>query len=505
MRRSVAFAFCLELIEMISIAVRSLVFVLCFAAGAGWTTAEDSRPNILVISIDDLNDWVGCLGGHPNARTPNIDRLAARGTLFANTHCQAPICTPSRASLVLGKYPSTTGLYFLQPGLAEYKLQSPGDMLVQHFAAAGYHTMGAGKFVHGSNEGRWFDEHGGNMGGFGPTPPEKLNHKEGHRLWDWGAYPADESETPDVKVADWVIERLGKRRDEPFFLVAGFWRPHVPMYAPPKYVEMFPIDQVALPDVLESDRDDLPDYAKDLTIGYPAPRHDWFVENRQWKIAVQSYLACIAFVDAQVGRVLDALDSSPNADDTIVVLLSDHGWHLGEKQRWAKRSLWEDGGRVPLIIAAPDHASGQVCKRPTGLIDLFPTLLELAGLPRKMDLEGRSLKVLMDSPDAPWDRPVLCTFTPNNHSLRSTDFHYIRYADGSEELYDMRTDPNEWHNLANNAESTDRIAGFRDSLPRENAAPIRSEWGLWEIEAWETAQRNAADRRNSEHGLTGGK
>lgn len=472
--------------------LRMIAIVVCVLGIVCRSNADDARPNILVISIDDLNDWVGCLGGHPDAKTPNIDRLAERGTLFANTHCQAPICTPSRASLVLGKYPSTTGLYFLQPGLVEYKSQQPGDMMVQHFAAAGYHTMGAGKFVHGSNEGRWFDEHGGNMGGFGPTPPEKINHKEGHRLWDWGAYPADEAETPDAKVADWVVDHLEHSGDKPFFLVAGFWRPHVPMFAPPKYVQMFPLDQIQLPRVLESDRDDLSDYAKDLTIGLPAPRHQWFLENQQWKIAVQCYLACIAFVDAQVGRVLDALDASPHADSTIVVLLSDHGWHLGEKGRWAKRSLWEDGVRVPLIIAAPGQAAGQVSKRPAGLIDIFPTLLDLAGLPEKEDLEGRSLKVLMETPDAPWDRPILCTFTPNNHSLRSTDHHYIRYADGSEELYDMQADPDEFHNLAGKPQHERRILKFRKALPKKNAPAIRSEWGNWEIEAWETAERNSA-------------
>lgn len=151
-----------------------------FTSGA----AEPQRPNILIISIDDLNDWVGCLGGHPNALTPNIDRLARRGTLFANAHCQAPICTPSRASMVLGKFPSTTGMYFLQPGLSAYPDRKPGDVLMQRFSAAGYHTMGAGKFVHGGNEKQYFDEHGGGMGGFGPIPPRKLNHKEGHKLWD---------------------------------------------------------------------------------------------------------------------------------------------------------------------------------------------------------------------------------------------------------------------------------------------------------------------------------
>ena len=278
------------------------------------------------------------------------------------------------------------------------------------------------------------------------------------------------------------------------FLVAGFWRPHVPMYAPPKYFEPFPIDQIELPRTLDDDRDDLPAYATDLTIGFPAPRHEWFLKNDQWKTAVQSYLASVAFVDHQVGRVIEALDAGPHAKNTIVVLLSDHGWHLGEKQRWAKRSLWEDGIRVPLIIAAPGFQGGQITRNPTGLIDLYPTLLDLAGLDDKPDLEGLSLRPLLETPDANWERPILCTFTPKNHSLRSKDFHYIRYADGSEELYDLRADPHEFHNLAGSKDQTSRLQWFRERLPREDAKPIRSEWKNWELDAWQTAERNAAER-----------
>ena len=466
--------------------------VVCISANG----ESKGRPNILIISIDDLNDWVGCLNGHPNAKTPNIDRLASRGTLFANTHCQAPICTPSRASLVLGKFPSTTGLYFLQPALTAYKQRKPGDMIVEHFADAGYHTMGAGKFVHGGNEGRWFMQHGGSMGGFGPSPPEKINHKQGHKLWDWGTYPERESDTPDAKVADWVIERLRQPRtdEQPFFLVAGFWRPHVPMYAPQKYFDLFPADQIELPRVRDNDRDDLSAYAKQLTVGHPAPRHEWFVEHGQWKTAVQSYLASVAFVDAQVGRVLAAVDNSSHAENTIIVLFSDHGWHLGEKQRWAKRSLWEDGVRVPLIVSAPGQTSGQVTRRPTGLIDIYPTLLDLAGLEPKADLEGRSLRPLMAAPEMEWDRPILCTFTPHNHSLRSTDYHYIRYGDGSEELYEMRTDKDEFDNLAGDPKYAEVRQEFRAALPSTNVPPLRSDWSQWEIEAWETAEKQAAAR-----------
>ena len=459
---------------------------LALTANAGKT----ARPNILIISIDDLNDWTGCLGGHPQAKTPNIDRLAKRGTLFRNAHCQAPICTPSRASMLTGLYPSTTGLYFLQPGLEASRVAMKRPHLLRHFAKAGYRTMGAGKFVHG-NDRRHYDEYGGGMGGFGPRPKQKISYPIGHPLWDWGPFPKDESRMPDTRVANWVIERLGKPQEKPFVLVAGFWRPHVPMFAPPRWFKPFPLKTVKLPKTLDSDRKDLSEYAKTLTEGFPAPRHEWFVKNDAWRGAVQSYLASVAFVDNCVGRVLNALENSQYRDNTIVVLLSDHGWHLGEKQRWAKRSLWNDSTRVPLIVAAPGYKGGNASGRPVGLIDIFPTLLELTGLPAQSHLEGRSLATLMKNPDARWNRPILTTFGPNNHSLRSTRWHYIRYADSSEELYDHKTDQHEWHNLAGKPAHADLIAEMRRSLPAKNAAPLIGKWQLWEIKAWRKAEKQA--------------
>jgi choline-sulfatase len=472
--------------------------------------ATAKRPNVLIISIDDLNDWTSCLGGHPQARTPNIDRLADRGTLFTNAHCQAPICTPSRASLVTGLLPATTGLYFLQPGLLASDVATQRRTIMEHFAKAGYRTMGAGKFVHGSNEGQYFEEHGGPMGGFGPLPEKKLAYPDGVKLWDWGPYPEDESKMSDTKVADWVNARLTKSYDRPFFMVSGFWRPHVPMYAPPQWFELFPINDIQLPLTIKGDRDDLPEYAKRLTAGFPAPRHEWFVEHNAWPDAVRAYLASVAFVDSCVGRVLDALDSSPHRDNTIVVLLSDHGWHLGEKERWAKRSLWSDSTRVPLIITTPDellsnHKAGQLCHRPAGLVDVYPTLLELTGVAApapvtlsdgsKATLDGQSLVPLLKTPEREWDRPALTTFCPGNHSLRSTHWHFIRYGDGSEELYDHRDDPHEWHNVAGSPQHAEMLADFRQKLPTINAAPvISSEWKNWEILDWENAEKLKSER-----------
>jgi arylsulfatase A-like enzyme len=474
-------------------AVIALVFdsaSLCLAADG-----EAKRPHVLIISIDDLNDWVGCLDGHPQTRTPNIDRLANRGTSFTNAHCQAPVCTPSRASLLTGLYPSSTGLYFLQPGLEASAVTQDLATLPEHLRALGYSTMSAGKFVKGRREGQYFDKYGGDMGAWGPKPPEKLQYPDPETSWDWGAYPTDDAEMPDMRIADWVYEELSTKQENPCLFVAGFWRPHVPLTVPSKWFDQFPLDTIQLPPTLASDREDLPQYALDLTVGTPEPPNEWIVSRNKQKEIVQAYLACIAFVDHCVGRVLEALDNGPNRDNTVVVLFSDHGWHLGEKGRWGKRTLWIESTRVPLIIAGPKTTQAQTCNAPVGLIDIYPTLMDLVGEPHPAHLEGRSLVPLLEDPQAAWDRPILTTFGPNNHAIRSRDWTYIRYADGSEELYDRSKDPHEWRNLAKIAAHNGIKTALRKRLPTAQAAPVLVErWQRWGIEAWRNAEANALRR-----------
>lgn len=426
-----------------------------------------------MIMIDDLNDWVGCLGGHAQAATPNIDALARTGLLFTNAHCQAPICNPSRVSMLTGRLPSTSGVYLLQPqrfrvSPALAKAATLPEYLTRH----GYHTMGCGKIYHGSSSRDTFDDYGPRAG-FGPRPKKKINYKQGHPLWDWGAFPKDGSKMPDAKVADWAIGKLASKRDRPFLLAVGFARPHVPLYVPQKWFDTLPEEsEIALPKVLAGDRADLPAYAKRLTHGVPAPRHEWFLKNRQWRRAVRSYLACIRFVDHQVGRVLRALDNSGFADNTIVVLASDHGFHLGEKVRWAKRSLWRESTRVPLIVRAPGHVRNKLTDQPVGLIDIYPTLLDLCGLPANTGLEGHSLSALLRDPAADWNHAAITTFYKDNHAIVTRDWRYIRYADGSQELYDRRADPREFHNLAGKPEHADQLKALRAHLPGVNADPV---------------------------------
>ncbi|MEZ6132641.1 MAG: sulfatase [Planctomycetaceae bacterium] len=446
-----------------------LLFCVLLPADA----ATEQRPNVLFIAIDDLNDWVGCLGGHPQARTPHIDELAERGINFTNAHCQAPICNCSRVSMLLGKLPSTTGMYFLAPGFRDVDGTKDEVTLPQYFRRHGYYTSTRGKIFHGDADKASFD-HIEPSGGWRRNRQKiSYNVPDSNPLWDWGQVDVPDEQQRDYLTAAWAAKELPKlaSRKQPFFLAVGFHLPHVPIYASKKWFDLYPRETVELPRTLAADRDDLSQYSQLLTLNPTGPRHSWMIENDEWKHAVQAYLASNSFVDSLVGMVLQGLQESGQADNTIVVLWSDHGFHLGEKQRWAKRTLWEETTRVPLIFAVPGLAPGR-CSRPAGLIDVFPTLNELCGLAEKNDLEGRSLVPLLRDPTAAWDRPVVTTFGPNNHSIRTEHWRYIRYTSGDEELYDHRTDADEWHNVAEDPQNAAQIARMKQWLPKINAEPL---------------------------------
>ena len=446
--------------------------ILGFLSVLGSVSAK--KPNVLFIAIDDMNDWVGAYGGHPQVQTPHMDKLADRGVLFSNAHCQAPICNPSRVSLILGKLPSTTGMYFLAPNFRTVDGTKNEETLFQYFRKHGYYAATMGKIFHGPVDEVSFD-HIENSRGW-----RKLDQKIRYTLpgshpgWDWAEVDVPDEEMRDYKTAEWAAGVLPELalKEEPFFLAVGFALPHVPIYASKKWFDLYPLGSVQLPASRPDDRDDLPEIAKQLTLNPTGPRHEWMVESDEARHAVRAYLAANSFVDSLVGMVLAGLETSGEADDTVIVLWSDHGFHLGEKLRWAKRTLWEETTRVPLIISAPGLSKGERTNRPVGLIDLFPTLTDLCGLPDRSDLEGVSLKPLLRNPDAKWDRPALCTFGPNNHSLRSERWRYTVYADGSEELYDHQTDPNEWTNLAADPQFANVITSFQKYLPTINVEPL---------------------------------
>ena len=476
------------------------VIGLPLAKPAGQAAETAAKPNLLFIAIDDLNDWVGCLDGHPQARTPNIDRLAKRGTLFVNAHCQGPICGPSRASLLSGYYPHVTGIYQQPKGKAMEKDRTffHGRMVSHYFADHGYRTLAVGKITHGYSAKLAFDSYGGKFDGSGPKPSagRRFNYRLPDVPWtgtqtDWGAFPEKDDDMSDHKSADWAVERLAGESKDSFFLAVGFIRPHVPFYVPQKWFDLFPLDAVQLPPVRNDDLRDVPEISRRI---HELPKYPRLVflqrnDNEQFRKCVQAYLACVAFVDHQVGRVLDALGKGPHADNTVVVLFSDHGYHLGEKDRVSKHSLWEESARVPLIVVPAKSQggqfgkAGQLCSKPVGLIDLYPTMLEMCGLPAKKSNQGNSMVPLLRNPSADWRFATLTTYARGNHSLRSERYRYLRFEDGSEELYDHAQDPNEWTNLATRPKYVELLKQFRRELPAEEA-PYHPSVRSGAVNAW---------------------
>jgi choline-sulfatase len=458
-------------ISFLTIAAIALALVPAYAA---------KKPNILFIAIDDQNDWIGHMGGHPMVKTPHLDALAASGTTFLNAHCQSPLCNPSRTSLMFGLRPTTTGIYGLQPAPRQHKDLSERQSLVQHFASNGYLTCATGKIYHmgttagGNPKDREFDTIG-KFGGIGSTPPKKLippTPMGNHPLMDWGVWPPDNDDTKkgDYLVASWTIEQIRNApADQPFFVCAGFFLPHVPCYATQQWFDLYPDDDSVLPKILAGDRDDTPRFSWYLHWKLPEPRLKWLRENNQSRNLVRSYLASTSFVDAQIGRIMKTLKETGRDKDTIIVVWSDNGYHLGEKDISGKNTLWDPSTRVPLIFAGPGITSGQRVTSPAELLDIFPTLVDLTNAPARNDLEGLSLVPQLRDSTTKRERPAITTHNQGNHGIRSERWRYIHYADGSEELYDMAADPHEWRNLAAKPEHAATIAEHKKWLPKPDS------------------------------------
>ncbi|MEM0926434.1 MAG: sulfatase, partial [Planctomycetota bacterium] len=399
--------------------------------------AQDDRPNFLVIAIDDLNGYVGCLDGHPNASTPNIDRLAKEGVLFTRAYCNSPVCNPSRASLWTGLRPTTTGIdsnpsgwFRDRPGFEEIVT------IPQCLANAGYSTEGYGKLFHlgrgNSSIGEWQRF---NTYNYGPRQNPKLNYPDGDRITDWGIPDGDDERAAsyDPVVADRVIAALQDTHDRPLFLGCGFFRPHTPLYAAQKWFDQHPLEGVQIPPgYREGDTDDLVYFGKrerrEQDVEAPGLfTQDWAEESGNWKPLLQAYLASTSSMDHKLGRVLNAFDQSPLKKNTYIILFSDHGWHLGEKRHWGKAALWEQTTRVPFIVAGPGIPKGVRFDQPVDLLNIYPTVLDYAGIDPPHELEGHSLRPVLEDPKTDWPHPVLITFV-DHHALRTDRWRYIRYA-----------------------------------------------------------------------------
>ncbi len=473
---------------------------------SGQSTVD--RPNVLFISVDDLNDWQGALGGHRQVQTPHLDRLFQQGLLFTNAHCSQAVCTASRNSLLSGIHPASSGWYSSTKAMRRTYDEVMGDhvMLPQYFRDNGYRTLTAGKVFHqGASDypehtDHFWDEiapsykvpghlreRGDGYGGtkFYPFPkngPQMSRHfgkeyEDGNSL-AWGAL--DREDMPggkmyDELIADWAADRLGEQHEKPFFLAVGFVRPHAPFTAPKEFFQMYDLEEIDVPNVPKNDMSDIPLMGKSIAFGrLKGGDHHAVVSlsDNYWRELVFGYLACVSFVDAQVGKVIEALEESEYSDNTIVVLWSDHGQHLGEKRHWRKQSLWEESTRVPLYFKAPGVTSaGETCSQVVSLLDVYPTLVDLCKLPPASRLEGESLVPQLGNPSVVREKPILSSWYYGNHAVRSNDWRYIRYRDGGEELYDHRSDAGEHNNLAGDPNFTDVIEEHARWLPKSDVLP----------------------------------
>ncbi|WP_242091723.1 sulfatase [Aestuariivivens sediminicola] len=496
----------------------SLVLVLFFTFKMPYCQTDTMKPNVLLIICDDLNDYQGVFGGHPQARTPHIDKLTNSGVRFLNAQSNIPVCSPSRNSFITGVYPHVSKDY----GWTDLKKQpvlKHNKTLMRYFKENGYKTLGSGKITHGSVMEDWdewgmplkhnygplyFDGEKNNSnpsvpapfnsigpidGSYGRLSSVKSEGIEGKKGWVYGwdkkpmRYISDNDRDlmQDELHAQWaankILELEKNETEQPFVLAVGFVRPHTPLHAPDKYFDMFPLEDLVLDQWKPDDSDDTfykanfntenkdnkgPKYYRMLLESYGGD-HETALKH-----FLQAYLACVAFVDEQIGKVMDALNNSKFKENTIVVLTSDHGWQMGEKEYLFKNSPWEESMRIPLVIKTPDCKENFQVEHPVSLIDLYPTLKDYCNLKgsNKLDdlggdLGGFSLKPFIDGKEENWKGPkgalsVVGNFgvdiptEKQNFSYRTQNWRYIRYGNGQEELYDHKNDPYEWENLALN-------------------------------------------------------
>lgn len=444
--------------------------------------AAANRPDVLFISVDDMNNWLTLYDPKNPIKTPSLERLARRGVFFDHAYAAAPMCNPSRTAILTGLRPTSTGVYGNPDSPREVlknKLTIP-----RHFMKSGYWTQAGGKVFHyGVADdpenpsfhlvlnrpvelfGRPLDRAPAqNYTGF-------TQGRMAAPVFDFGEH---DKKIIDVDLVEWVSGELKRPRNRPLFQAVGILRPHLPFYAPPEYFRMYPFEKVVQPPMPANDLDDVPPTGKKLAdwerFVYDAVTSQPESSPGSLRRYVQSYQAAASFADAMVGRVLDALDASGKASNTIIVLWSDNGYHLGDKNSCVKFTLWEKSCNVPLIIVAPGiAAAGTRCSQPVSFVDVFPTLVELAGLPAAEGLDGRSLVPLLRNPAMQWEQPALMTSGRGNHAVRSQRWRYIRYADGTEELYDHEKDPWEWKNLAGGTQYTDVINRHKAWLPKQEA------------------------------------
>ncbi|TWU21828.1 sulfatase [Bythopirellula polymerisocia] len=455
-------------------------------------SAEHSKPNVLFFAVDDMNDWVGALG-HEQAITPNMDRLARSGVNFVNAHTAGVFCAPSRSAIFTGRHASTTGCYTTQVYFHDHPEIIPLQKVLQE---GGYATFGAGKLFHhpaGFVDRRGWDEfflrkeeqkkRGWPLDSWTvddpalpiPYPNSIFNHdrKPANEFFlEWGrVLNENEEKMADTIRTEWACDLLRKKHNRPVFVAVGLYAPHFPNYAPEKYFDLYDPDKIELPPCRADDLEDLPPKIRKAKEARAA-HHKRLERLGAVDDAILGYLACISYADAMLGRLLDAIESGPNADNTIVVLWSDHGYHHGEKFDWGKHTLWERTSNVPFIWSGPGITRGVEVNATVSLMDMFPTLIQLCAVPDGMSRDGVSLAPVLKDPALAKDRDILLPgMKPGEYAMMNQDWRYIHYADDTEELYHVKQDPNEWDNLALHPEYKDIKRELEAAAPQAFASP----------------------------------
>ncbi|MDR2169209.1 MAG: sulfatase [Planctomycetaceae bacterium] len=438
------------------------------------------KPNVLFIAIDDLRDWTGYSAGHPQVKTPSLDKLSASGVAFTHSYCASACCNPSRTALLTGLRPSETGVYLNSD---DWRTIISPDVVTlhEHFQQNGYKTLGAGKIYHGSYPAKkgWDDYLVQNK----KLITNKITKTKRNKNEDDDKYldgvggikfqpleVADE-QMEDYHIVQYGIDELNKKHNKPFFLAIGLHKPHMPWNVPKKYYDLYPLDKIVLPKVLENDLNDLP--PEGIKFAKPSGDHAAILESGRWKHAVQGYLAAITFCDAQIGRLLDAFEKSSYSENTIIVLWSDHGWHHGEKSHWRKFAMWEEANRAPLIWKVPGLTkAGKKIDAPIDLTHIYPTLCDLTGIAKpKQELSGKSIRPLLEGNTDETEHVAVMTYGYKNHAVRTNKWRYINYENGGEELYDETKDPLEWKNLAKQKEFAQIKNDLAKFLPKTNKPP----------------------------------
>ncbi len=485
----------------LKIALLALTAFGATAPGAVSAPAPHAPYNVLFIAIDDLNDWVGAFGGSPQARTPYLDRFAQRGAMvFQRAQCAGPVCGPSRSALLSGFMPHRSGVYGNAQNMRGSSLVQTHATLPEYFSKNGYHALSMGKIFHKhpGDQGHWAFDQWENTSGTsgvnrahqssrtlnlvdGKPGPETVSGDEdpdggdeAAALFAWGPTREAKEKTVDYQTAKWAAAQIASPPAKPFFLAVGISKPHLPWYVPQEYFDRHPLSSIKIPEYHLDDLDDILD-ATGKKKFRPSADFRWAARDvTLFQRAVQGYLAAASYADECVGLVLDALEKSPAWDNTVVVIFGDHGWHLGEKLRFRKATLWAEATRLPLLIRVPGMKGKQECPRIVNLIDLYPTLIDLCGLPAKPEIDGRSLAPLLRNAQEPWPHPSVTVNGNGNACVLDERWYLIRYRDGTEEFYDMQADPMQWTNQIRSSDPGHRaqIQRLAKLLPTAYAADV---------------------------------